>query len=243
MIFLMSMKSKKTVSWNIKQSDINYHTLYEQIADSMEEMIFDSETDDKRLPTEHELMSKYGVSRSVIREALKLLKERGLVSMRAGDGSYATIPKGEIISRTLGRVMRFNGVSDEKITRVRLVLEAEAAGEAALHATEEDIAELEGIVRQMEQDKNDQDSRINWDCEFHRVVARLSRNELLDFMIQSITELLKEYIKKRLIQNPAGNEEGIIGHRKIIKAIKEHHAGLAKKYMLTHIQLSSRQLD
>jgi GntR family transcriptional repressor for pyruvate dehydrogenase complex len=237
------MKTKKQTFWDVKSSGIQYQNLYEQIADSLEEMILNDGTDFKRLPSEFDLVEKYGVSRSVIREALKTLKERGLVSMRVGDGSYVTIPKSEVISQAVGRVTRFNGISDEKITKVRSILESSSAGDAAVYATDKDITELENIVAQMKQFKDDIEKRIEKDCEFHLAIAKLSRNELLAFMVESIMELLKKYIRDRLEQYPEGNERGIIFHYKILKAIKAHNSQQAKKYMQQHIEESFHQLD
>lgn len=237
------MKTKKQTFWDIQNSGIQHQNLYEQIADSLEEMILNEGADFKRLPSEYDLVEKYNVSRSVIREALKVLKERGLVSVRVGDGSYVTIPKSETISRVVGRVTRFNGISDEKITEVRSILESSSAADAALYAAGEDIVELEQIVKQMEYYREDVENRVERDCAFHLAVARISHNELLVFMIESIMELLKGYIKERLERFSGGHEDGIIWHRKIIGAIKDHNSKLAKKYMRQHIEASFHQLD
>jgi GntR family transcriptional repressor for pyruvate dehydrogenase complex len=78
------MKTKTKTSWKIQSNDIKRQPLYEQIADSLEEMILNNESNDLRLPSEMSLVSQYGVSRSVVREALKTLKERGLISLRGG---------------------------------------------------------------------------------------------------------------------------------------------------------------
>jgi GntR family transcriptional repressor for pyruvate dehydrogenase complex len=237
------MKTKKETNWDIRTSTIQYQTLYEQVADSLEKLILDEGADCKRLPTEHDLVIQYGVSRSVIREALKVLKERGLVSMRAGDGSYVTIPNSSTISQTLSRVMRFNGISDDKITEVRSILESSAVGDAAVYATDDDIKHLENIVDQMEKCKNNIAERAQKDCEFHYAIARLSHNELLALMVESLMELIRKYIEKRLQTYPEGNEGGIIAHRKIIKAIKSHNSGQAEKYMRHHIKESFHQID
>jgi DNA-binding FadR family transcriptional regulator len=232
------MKTKKKTSWNIPNTDIKYRNLYEQIADSLEEMIFEGGVDDMRLPTEADLTEKYDVSRSVIREALKILNERGLVSMRAGDGSYVNIPKAAAISRVLGRVMRFNRISDDKITEVRMLLETKTAEEAARNATDEDIALLEELNRQMELHHDDLETRVAKDCEFHTAIARMSRNELFEFMVESIAELLKGYIKERIALEAGGSEGGIRDHKGIIKAIKSHDSKKVKLLMKKHIETS-----
>ena len=232
------MKTKIETSWNIRNSDIKYRNLYEQIADSIEEMIFEGGIDDMRLPTEFDLAEKYQVSRSVIREALKILNERGLVSMRAGDGSYVNIPKSGVISRVLGRVMRFNRVSDDKITEVRLLLETKTAEEAAANATNKDVALLEELNNFMELHHDNLEIRVNKDCEFHAAIAKISHNELLEFMVESLMELLKRYIKERIVLNTGGSEGGIKYHKKIINAIKNHDTKKARSLMKGHIEES-----
>ena len=232
------MKTKKETTWNIRNSDIKYRNLYEQIADSIEEMIFEGGIDEMRLPTEFELAEKYGVSRSVIREALKILNERGLVSMRAGDGSYVNIPKSGVISRVLARVMRFNRISDDKITEVRLLLETKTAEEAAAHATSKDIALLEELNKQMELHGDNLEIRIDKDCEFHVAIAKISHNELLEFMVESLTELLKSYMMERITHDKSGHEKGIKYHKRIINAIKTHNTKLVKSLIKEHIKES-----
>jgi GntR family transcriptional repressor for pyruvate dehydrogenase complex len=103
--------------------------------------------------------------------------------------------------------------------------------------------ELERIVEQMESYKGDVENRVERDCAFHLAVARISRNELLAFMVESIMELLKGYIKERLEHYPKGHEDGILWHRKIIKVIRVHNSKLARKYMQHHIEASFHQLD
>ena len=234
---------KRTKGWLIKKSSIQHQTLYEQISDALEEMIVQNGNDLVRLPTEHELAEQYGVSRTVIREALKLLKERGLVTMRAGDGSYTVRPGSAVISQTLGRVIRFNRFSDQDITRVREILEVTAAEDAALFATDEDIVELEGIQKSMEEHKDDFEERIVFDCMFHERIASYSRNKLLASLVDSVMDLIKEYIRIRLEQSPSGNELGIVWHRRILEAIKNHEKENAGRCMRQHIEDSLHQLD
>jgi GntR family transcriptional repressor for pyruvate dehydrogenase complex len=238
------MKTKTKTSWRISGSNINRQTLYEQVADSLEEMILNNESDDKRLPSEMDLVAQFGVSRSVIREALKALKERGLISLRAGGGSYITMPESGTISRAVGRITQFHDISDEKITKVRMILESAAAAEAAKYVTQKDIKKLTETVDQMELCKDDIEKRVQKDCEFHYLVASISRNELLAFMVQSIMDILQHYIKTRLQKNPiAGHESGLQWHRQIIKDIASHNQELARKHMTAHIEKSFHELD
>jgi len=229
--------------WVIKKNSIQHQTLYEQISDSLEQLIIQNGNDLVKLPTEYELAKQYGVSRTVIREALKLLKERGLVSMHVGDGSYTVRPGSAVISQTLERVIRFNRFSDNDITEVRKALEINAAGKAALLATSKEIEEIESVENLMEYNKNDIEKRVEYDCLFHGKIAYASGNKLLCALVDSLMDLIKEYIRIRLEQSPAGNELGIMWHRKLIQSIKAHDENHACLYMRQHIDDSLHQLD
>lgn len=240
-IFFMNPENKVTgKTYSLKHSQ---QTLYEQIANSLEERILKNKTDEKRLPSEMSLVNEYGVSRSVIREALKTLKERGLVTTRAGGRSRITIPESDTISRAMGTVTKFNGISDEKIFKVRSILESAAAAAAAEYASVKDIEKLSEIVDRMSLCKSDREKRARLDCEFHYKIAEMSQNELLSFMVQSLMDILIGYIIKRLELYPSGHEAGIIGHRKIIKAIESHNRDLASKQMARHIEISFHEID
>jgi GntR family transcriptional repressor for pyruvate dehydrogenase complex len=237
------VKTNAEQTWPIKKTSIRNETLYEQVSDALEDMIIQKGDDLVRLPTEYQLAQQFGVSRSVIREALKLLKERGLVTMRAGDGSYTVRPGKKVISHTLERVIRFNRYSDDNITEVRMILEMTAVQDAAVQATDSQIDCLEKIEQKMESEKNTFEKRVALDCEFHEYIASIGSNQLLASLVDSLMDIIKEFIRIRLEQHPEGNELGIMWHRKIIEAIKAHDSAKAGLYMRQHITDSFHQLD
>ena len=104
--------------------------LYEQIADAIEkailglgeEGIFEEGQD--KLPSEQALARKFGVSRTIVREGLKLVKERGLVELRTGEGSYITKPRPEAISKVISRMILMESVSDDALRPVPLAYRA-----------------------------------------------------------------------------------------------------------------------
>lgn len=89
---------------------INYSVqrvnLYESIADNLEQMILnDSSQIGQRLPSEQTLAENFGVSRNVVRESLKILKERHLVSLRTGEGAYIEKPDNRSLTELLNRII------------------------------------------------------------------------------------------------------------------------------------------
>lgn len=230
------------MNWNSESLTLQHRTLYEIIADSLEEMILNDKEDLQRLPTEHVLAQKFGVSRTVIREALKLLRERGLVKMRAGDGLYATRPQPSSMSQAMNRIIRFNDISDWDVYQVRILVECAACEMAFDNIGEAEINELSSLVDDMIKYKEDIDIRVRKDCEFHCAIARFSRNPLLASFVESIIDLLFDFMKKRIAYRPNGNDEGIEWHNKLINCFKNSSAKIASDLMKEHIMSSYNQL-
>ncbi len=84
---------------------------YEQVVESLEKVLMRS-TPDAKLPPEQELAERFGVSKPVIREALTVLKERGLVQSRNGDGSYVSRPNTDAVVSAIGRIITCSSISD-----------------------------------------------------------------------------------------------------------------------------------
>ena len=95
-----------------------------------------------RVPSERELAEKFQVSRSSLRQALKVLEIMGVISQRVGDGTYLN----SVAPRILGEPMEFlillNGITYYELMEARLVVEPELAARAAIRATEDDLAIL-----------------------------------------------------------------------------------------------------
>jgi len=178
----------------------------------------------------------------VVREALKLLRERGLVKMRAGDGAYITSPSSSTMMQAMSRLIRFNNLSDWDITVVRAIIESATCELACEMITDEDIETLEQILAQMIEHKGDLHTRVEKDCEFHTAIAKISKNELLVFFVESINDLLYQFMRKRIELRPAGNDDGISWHRKIVDALKQRDANLASAHMREHVEASYWQL-
>jgi len=101
---------------------INYSVqrvnLYESIADNLEQMILnDSSQIGHRLPSEQTLAENFGVSRNVVRESLKILKERHLVSLRTGEGAYIEKPDNRSLTELLNRIILLDNVERQAIAQ------------------------------------------------------------------------------------------------------------------------------
>ncbi|AYD02496.1 FadR/GntR family transcriptional regulator [Neorhizobium sp. NCHU2750] len=141
----------------------------------------------QKLPTEHLLAQTFGVSRSVVREAIAHLRNEGLVETRQGVGAFAT----EIATRQSIRIEPGhlgNRKTFRNLFQVRLALETEAAGLAARHYKPEDLAKLDEILAQMTGAEKWGETGIIADLAFHKAVAAATHNDYFLQFIGFITE-------------------------------------------------------
>ena len=227
---------------NIDCASLNKSTLYEVIADSLEQSILKYNGDSVKLPTEYEMAEQFGVSRTVIREALKILRERGLVKTKVGDGAYTTKPDNKYMEKALLRLIRSNNYTDENITDVRLILECEAAKLAFMNRNEAFVRKLEENLEEMIHMKNSRLERVRLDITFHQIIAEQSGNALLSLFIQSINDVLFDYILRRIDSRPEGNLDGIVWHEKIIGGFKEGNPESVSAMIYQHLMDSFKQI-
>ena len=211
---------------------------YEQIADILEKSILeDTLAENGKLPSEMELAKQFNVSRTIVREALKLLKERGLVQMKTGDGSYITRPEASTISGVLNRFIKLDGISDEDIYIIRYTLESTAVRIATEKASVAELDNIEAVINEMEKHKNETELRVQLDCDFHIAIALASKNALLAILIESMTEVLRKVIR-RGVTLQGKNEDSIIRYRRILAAMRKRNPDLAEEAMREHLDVS-----
>lgn len=215
--------------------------LYEVLADKLEEMIInDSSMFGQKLPSENELAKQFGVSRNIIREALKLLRERGLIVSRIGDGSYVSKPEPQILTNVISRMLVMYDIDANDVYEMRVILECQACFLAAKRVTEKDLEILTQINRAMEKKQDDLEERVNLDLKFHEKIAELSGNSLLRIFVCSMNHLRKVVIKQA-IQSEGGSQDGIDYHDRIIAALRSRDANLAEQVMRAHLKESLRR--
>jgi len=212
-------------------------TMTEQIATSIEEAIIKEDLYREKLPSEQELCEQFGVSRTIIREALKLLSARGLVQSKIGGGSFVTKPTASNIASLLLRIIKMDKISDEEVYQMRLILEISAIKAAAERITEEELLVLSKEVDSMEENMYNLPVRMEKDIEFHVLLGQFSGNRLLSLMIESMVDVLRDFIKKG-IQKSGGNEDGIHRHRLILEALRTHNPDIAGCAMRDHLEHS-----
>lgn len=218
-------------------STIHSSRLYEQIIERIQNLIREGtlRLGDK-LPPERELAEQFGVSRTAVREAVKALREKGLVEIQPGRGTFITDSTSEVMRDSLDFIVKvglIDGVAN--LNEVRTLLEPGIAAQAAEKATEADIETMAAAIAAMDQARNDADDFAEADLEFHLALAHATRNPLIPILLDPIVDLLREH-RKSIFLVDGGPERGQYHHRRILAAIKKHDPQAAHQAMCDHLQ-------
>ena len=145
----------------------------------------------QKLPSEPELMQQFGVGRSTIREAIRILANTGLLSVRQGSGTFVEIQNG--IAEPLSQRLRRANAGD--LDEVRQLLEIKAAEKAALHRTKKDIEKMRSLLkrRDMAAKAGDTEEAIRVDIQFHIAIAAASRNDILADLYRTFAEQVSRH--------------------------------------------------
>ena len=194
-----------------------------------------------RLPSERELCEEFGVSRTVIREAIRALDAKGLLASQSGSGTYVERLRTKDVAGVIGMYIttRDEIISHAKLMEVRRVLEVEIAALAAERATEESFEQFDEVMANMENARDDPSAFAKYDLEFHVALARATGNELFVILLDPFMAAL--YEGRRLASMAPGvPDEAIQLHRKILEKVRACDAEGAAQAMRQHLDQSDR---
>jgi GntR family transcriptional repressor for pyruvate dehydrogenase complex len=189
-----------------------------------------------RLPSERELAGQFGVSRTVIREAIRSLVGKGIVEAHVGLGLRVTAVGVSNVQESVSLFLRgVDGFDYGQVHEVRGMVEVGVAGLAALRATPDDLSALEQSCRDLElADINDIEAAAKADFEFHRLLARAAHNQLCLAMLDAISQPLMGIRWRQL--GPGGrNQPALASHREILSLVARHDARGARAAMRSHL--------
>jgi GntR family galactonate operon transcriptional repressor len=192
------------------------------------------------LPTEAELGEQFGVSRTVIRESVKVLQDKGLVSIRQGVGTVVRDLQAwnmidDIVLDALVRHDESLSILDELVA-VRAALEQDmAAAAATAMGSSEQLAAIQAALRTMERNAEDTQQFADADVEFHAAVMDLSGNRLARAIVTSIHDKARTTGRYHGATSALSIELTLQEHRSIFAAIERHDPAAASTGMHLHI--------
>jgi GntR family transcriptional repressor for pyruvate dehydrogenase complex len=189
-----------------------------------------------RLPSERDLATQFGVSRTVIREAVRSLAGKGVVEMRAGSGLRVAAGDASTVKESMNWYLRGNGALDYgRVHEVRAMIEVQVAGLAAARATRDEIGDLEAICQEMEAAVDDVDVAARTDVGFHRLLGWATHNDLYVVMLDAIANPLMD-IRRRQFGPKGRNRLALASHREILAQVARGDVLGARAAMQSHLE-------
>src|SRR5438270_10815500 len=155
--------------------------LFEQIVQQVEDSILKGQlTPGDQLPAERDLAQRFGVSRTAVREAVKALREKGLVEAYSGRGTFITDGTTQAVRQSLDLMVKIGQPeSSNQLAEVRAILEPEIAALAAARIQEPELATMREAVSVMDRAGHDPETYIEADLDFHLALAEGAANPLI----------------------------------------------------------------
>jgi GntR family transcriptional repressor for pyruvate dehydrogenase complex len=200
----------------------------------------------QRLPPERVLGEQLGVSRTVVREAVRVLVAKGVIDARSRSGLRVATVEASAVAESMNLFLMGRELGGyEDIHDVRVVVEVHVAGLAAERATEIDVAHMGDVCESFNDRRDDIEAESQADVAFHRAVAEASHNPLYLIILDSIGDVLLD-IRRATLGIPGRPEASLSAHRRILKHIAAHNVKGARDAMRAHLadaELAWRHLD
>jgi GntR family transcriptional repressor for pyruvate dehydrogenase complex len=187
-----------------------------------------------KLPAERELALTMGVSRPVLREALRALSLMGIVDIRHGDGTYITALEPQRLVSHLDFVFATDGVALSHLFEARRVVEPGNTRLAAARISADEITRLAGLVEALGAAVDDPDRFGDLDIEFHDAICDAAGNFLLTQLMRIINTMAKAS-RQRTGAAPAVRAAALRDHGVILEAMRAHDADAAEAAMREHL--------
>ncbi len=211
--------------------------LYEQIVQQIEESVLNgSLKPGDQLPAERDLAQRLGVSRTAVREAVKTLREKGLVEAYSGRGTFVTDGTSQAARQSFDLMVKIGQQEGSPhLAELRLILEPGIAAMAAERAKDEDLTAMRDAVAVMERSQKDPEAYIEADLDFHLALAEAVANPLILSLIDSIVGLLREQ-RIKIFNVEGGPQRGQFHHKRILEAMERRDPEMARSAMRAHLE-------
>ena len=193
------------------------------------EIMSDSLATGDKLPSEKELTEEFNVSRTVVREALRVLEESGLVEIRKGPkgGAFVTRSFHKPVSSSLKNLIAHGQITIDHLFDVRALIEPHIAVQAALNATPDDLEPLRALLKESSAHQDDVSLLKTNNIRFHLLLSRAAGNPVLSIVMESVIELMQEFSQD--FSDLSFGKEYLELHRRLLKLIQERRAAEARK--------------
>jgi hypothetical protein len=200
---------------------LNNRPLYEDVADLLREQIFSKQLPPGSWLDEQNLADQFGISRTPMREAIKVLASEGLITIKMRRGAYVT----EVVRRDL-----------EQIFTILSLLEGQAAKEAATKASEAELNLLDHLHHRLETAAADRDMEqfFEINVKFHELIQEIAGNRWMNGVIADLRKVLKLH-RRDSLTSTGRLQNSLVEHREILRALLQRDELAAESAMRIHL--------
>jgi DNA-binding FadR family transcriptional regulator len=217
--------------------------IFQDVVEQIQEAILRGEFQPgDKLPAERELKEMFQTSRGTLREALRVLEQKGLIEIRLGvnGGAVVRASMDQPLTESLGLMLRLQEISLTHLHEFREEIEGAVTATAARQATAEDIQNLEQLVdnaaRCVAKGTAAWDDFLRADKRFHQTLARITRNPIYIYMYNVVHDNIQPYYDRFLPADPELMRENHQDLRDILDAVRAGTVALARKRAQAHVR-------
>ncbi len=224
--------------------------VYHEVADQIEEAVISGLLKPgEKLPAERKLVERFDISRRTLREALRIVEQKGLIEIKVGSrgGAFVKDLTTAPISESLGLLIRSKKISLRELAEFRLDIESLVAGRAARRATSEDVDSLKDLL--VKGESLLASNRFNWrafmevDQQLHLTLARIARNSIHEFILKTIHENINRYYESYLPKDKKIWKQSYLEMRPLVKAVEDGDVKKAFSLAQEHVKRGDRLME
>ena len=197
----------------------------------------------QKLPTEAELIEQFGVSRTVVREALRELNALDIVSLKQGKVTTVSAPTAAPLQNYFKFAVNGRAAGLREGFEIRRALEVEVAGLAAERASDNLLQELDNVTKRMRKSVKIEDQWVRDDLHFHVLIARCAGNQLMLNLVEALSDVIQLGVRTLYEQSDLlDTEETYRRHATLSRAIRSRDSETARAAMIEHFRATEAKV-
>jgi len=209
--------------------------VFTKVAEQLQAHIVNELKPGDMLPPERELVQKFGVSRSSIRDAIRTLETVGLLEPRQGVGTVVRDPSTDVVVAPVASVVFQKRKAINELLDVRMIIEPALARRAALHATAGQVSDMAAILDRQDEKVRRGELATEEDSKFHYTIAQAADNGVMLKLVHVLMDSLRE-LRERSLETGGRQKRSLAAHRLVLAAIQRGDGQAAEAAMRRHLE-------
>jgi DNA-binding FadR family transcriptional regulator len=221
--------------------------VFQNVIDQIQEAILQGKlSEGQKLPGERELTEQLGTSRGTLREALRVLEQKGLITIKTGarGGAFVSMVQHHTVSESLALLIRSQKIQLKDLEEFREGIEGTVAALAASRATQRDVEGLRALLEEarahVEAGLSQWDEFIRVDNSLHMALARISRNAMYEMILNTVHDNINRYYDRLLAREQRVMKRNYGDLCRMVEAVAGGQASLARSIAQEHVRWFTR---